>query len=84
MDSPTSNIITSIKALKSKLQGDRERLDYLKKDFSTKALPQIPERPSLNEYKSNTSVDRSMAQKITALRKSHQQEIQKLKECHEK
>ena len=72
MDSPTSNIITSIQALKQKLQGDREKLDHLKKDFSVNLLPTIPEKPILNEYKSNTSVDRSVKQKISSLRKNHQ------------
>lgn len=48
MQSPTSNIITSIQALKQKLQGDREKLDHLKKDFSVNLLPTIPEKTPLN------------------------------------
>lgn len=82
MNSPTSNLLVSIQALKNKLRSDHHELQGIRKDF---ALPisVIPEELDNKEFKVSKTCGKDCRQKLIDLRKKQQGEISSLMKAHE-
>lgn len=81
MNSPTSDLLHSIQALKNKLRSDHSQLQDIRKDFAL-PLSTIPQELYHVEFKAVKPCGKECRQKLIDLRKRQQAELTHLATLH--